>query len=176
VKAEVLATGADGSGNVFRLRGGHHEDDVRRWFLQSLEQRVEGRVGDLMSFVENVNLVAISGGSVASGVAQFANLVNSAIGGRVDLDHVHGVALANFDAGVTNSAGFGCGTVGRADFSAAIESLSYNAGDGGFADAAMAREDVAVRNAILRKGIEQGASDVILAGNVGKALRTVFPG
>ncbi len=34
VKTEVLAAGADGLGNVFRLRGGHHEDDVRRAALR----------------------------------------------------------------------------------------------------------------------------------------------
>jgi hypothetical protein len=54
--------------------------------------------------------------------------------------------------------------------SAAIQGLGENAGDGGFADAAMAGKDVAVRDAVLGEGVEQGARDVILAGDVGKFL------
>ena len=65
-------------------------------------------------------------------------------------------------------------TFGAAHLRAAIEGHSQDAGDGGFADAAMAREDVAVGYPVLSKSIEQCARDVILAGDVGKALRTVF--
>ena len=40
----------------------------------------------------------------------------------------------------------------------------------------MAGEDVAVGDAVLREGVDQGAGDVVLAGDIGKALRTVFSG
>ena len=49
-----------------------------------------------------------------------------------------------------------------------------DAGDSGFPDAAVAGEDVAVRDPVLRKGIQQSARNVILPGDVGKALRTIF--
>jgi hypothetical protein len=104
VKAEVLAARADGLRNVLGLRRGHHEDDVRRRLFQRLEQRVEGGFGDLVRLVENVDLVPVARGGVAGRVAQFANLVDAAVGGRVDLDHVDGVALANLDAGVADAA------------------------------------------------------------------------
>src|ERR1039457_2296591 len=100
VKTEVLAAGADGLGNVFRLRGGHHEDDVLRRLLERLEKGIEGRFGDLVSFVEDVDFVAVTRWSVAGGVAQFANFVDAAVGGSIDLNYVCGVALANLDAGV----------------------------------------------------------------------------
>ena len=61
VKAEVLAAGADGLRNVLRLRGRHHEDDVLGRFFQGLQQRIEGGIGDLVGFVEDVDLVAIAG-------------------------------------------------------------------------------------------------------------------
>ena len=61
-KTEVLAARADGLGNVFGLRGGEHEDDVVGRFLQRFQERVEGSVGDLVSFVEDVDLEAIAGG------------------------------------------------------------------------------------------------------------------
>ena len=68
------------------------------------------------------------------------------------------------------------GRARRADFRPAIQRLGHDAGNGGLADAAVAREDVAVGDAVLAEGVEQGAGDVVLAGHVGKALRTIFPG
>ena len=103
VEAEVLAARADGLGNVLGLGGGHHEDDVLGRLFQRLQQGVEGGVGDLVGFVEDVDLVAVAGGAVAGGVAQLADLVDAAIGGGVDLDDVDGVAGANFDAGVADA-------------------------------------------------------------------------
>ncbi len=113
VKAEVLAAGADGLGNVFWLRGGHHEDDVGGRLLECLEQRVEGGVGDLVSFVEDIDFVAVAGGGVAGGVAEFADFVDAAIGGGVDFDDVDGVALADFDAGIADAARLGGWALGR---------------------------------------------------------------
>ena len=72
--------------------------------------------------------------------------------------------------------GSGVGRCGAADFGAAVEGHGHDARDGGFADAAMAGEDVAVGDAVLAERVHQGAGDVVLAGDVGKALRTVFSG
>ena len=115
VKAEVLAARADGLRNVLGLRGRHHEDDVVGRLLQRLQQRVEGGVGDLVRLVEDVDLVAVARGAIAGGVAQFADLVDAAVGGGVDLDHVDGVAGANLGAGVADAAGLGRGPVWAAD-------------------------------------------------------------
>ena len=108
-KAEVLAAGADGLRNVFGLRRGQHEDDVIGRLFQRLQQRVEGGVGDLVSFVENVNFEAVAGGTVARGLAEFADFVDAAIGGGVDFDYVDRVSGANFRAGFTDAAGLGTG-------------------------------------------------------------------
>ncbi len=170
VKAEVLAARADGLRNVLRLGRRHHEDDVAGRLFQRLQQRVEGGVGDLVRFVENVNLEAIARRTITRGLAQFANLVDAAIGGRVDLDHVHRVAGANLDAGIANSAGLGHRMVLRP----AIQRHRQNARDGGLADAAMAAEDVAVRDASLLDGVLQGAGDVVLPDHLGEFLWTVF--
>ena len=176
VKAEVLAARADGLRNVLRLGGRHHEDDVRRRLFQRLQQRVEGRLGNLVRFVEDVDLVAVARRSVARRIAQLANLVDAAIGGRVDLDHVDGVALANLDAGVADAARLRRRALRRANLGAAVQRHGQDARDGGFADAAMPGKDVAVRNAVLAERIHQRARHVVLAGHVGKALRTVFSG
>ncbi len=72
--------------------------------------------------------------------------------------------------------GSGVGRSGGADGGSAVEGHGDDAGDGGFADAAMAAEDVAVGDAVLAEGVHQGAGDVVLSGDVGEALRTVFSG
>ena len=176
MKAEVLAARADGLGDVLGLRGGHHEDDVVGRLFEGLEQGVEGGVGDLVRLVEDVDLVLVARGAVAGGVAQLADLVDAAVGGGVDLDDVDGVAGADLGAGLADVAGLGGGAVGGADGVAAVEGHGQDAGDGGFADAAVAGEDVAVRDAVLGERVEQRAGDVVLADDVGEERGAVFAG
>lgn len=56
----------------------------------------------------------------------------------------------------------------------AVERGGEDARDGGFADAAMSAEDVAVRDAALFERVLQGARDVVLSGDVGELERTIF--
>jgi hypothetical protein len=71
--------------------------------------------------------------------------------------------------------GSGVGRAG-ADLGAAVECAGQDAGDGGLADAAMAGKDIAVGDAVLREGVEQGAGDVVLPDDVGEALGAVLAG
>ena len=57
-----------------------------------------------MGFVEDVDLEAVAGGAVAGAFTQFADFVDAAVGGSVDLDYVDGVSGANLGAGFTNAA------------------------------------------------------------------------
>src|ERR1700686_556492 len=123
-----------------------------------------------MRFVENVNLEAIARRAIARRLAQFANLVNAAVGGRVDLDYVDRVSGANLGAGFANAARLRHRPVGRA----AIQSRRQNARHGGLSNAAMPAEDVAVRGPSLFQGILQGARDVLLSDHLGELLRTIF--
>ncbi len=139
VEAEVLAARADSLRDVLGLGGGHHEDDVIRWLFEGFEERVEGGVGDLVGFVEDVDLVFIARGAVARGVAKLTDFVDAAVGGGVNFDDVDGVALADFEAALADVAGLGGGAESGADFGAAVEGRGEDAGDGRLADAAMAR-------------------------------------
>src|SRR5208282_6905213 len=152
----MLAARADSLWNVFGLRGRQHEDDVVRWFLESLQQGVKGCVCNLVSFIEDVDLETVAGGAVARGFAEFADFVNAAIGGGVNFDDVDGVAGANLGAGFANAAGLR----NRGVFRTAIQRSGQNARDGGFADAAMSAENVTVGGASLFDGVLQSAGDV----------------
>ncbi len=176
VEREVLAARADGLGDVFGLSGGHHEDDVVGWLLEGFQERVEGGVGDLVRLVEDVDFVAVARGAIAGGVAEFADLVDAAVGGGVDFDDVDCVAGADLDAGLADFTGLGRGADFRADGIAAVERHGQDAGDGGLADAAVAGEDVAVGDAVLGERVHQGHGDVILPDDVGEALGTILAG
>jgi len=56
----------------------------------------------------------------------------------------------------------------------AVERLGQDLGEAGLAGAARTREDVGVRHRAAAHGVLQGARDVILAGDLGEGLRTVF--
>src|ERR1039458_8442401 len=127
-KAEVLAARADGLGDILGLRGGQHEDDVVRRLFQRLEQGVEGGIGDLVGFVENVDFEAVASGAIAGGFAELADLVDAAVGGRIDFDDVDGIAGADLGAGVADAAGLGDGPI----FGAAVQGHGEDAGDSGF--------------------------------------------
>ena len=80
------------------------------------------------------------------------------------------VAGADLATGIAYPAGLGHRMVLRL----AIQRHRQNARDGGFADAAMPAEDVAVRDASLLNGILQGAGDVVLPDHFGEFLWPVF--
>ena len=168
----MLAAGADSLRNVLGLRRGEHEHDVIWRFFQRLQQRIEGGVGNLVSFVENVNLEAVAGWPVASSFTELADLVDTTIGGGIDFNDVNGVSSADFRAGLADSAGFGNGMI----LGAAIESGSQNPGDGSLANPAVATENVAVSGSSLLDGILERPGDVLLSDDLRELLRTVFAG
>jgi hypothetical protein len=56
--------------------------------LDDLQQRVETRGGNHVRFVDDENPVARLGGRVERAVPQLAGVVDAAVTGRVELDHV----------------------------------------------------------------------------------------
>src|SRR5581483_6033488 len=106
-------------------------------------------VGDLVGFVEDVDLETVARGAVAGGLAELADFIDATIGGGVDFDDVDGGAGLDFLATVADAAGFGDGVVGGL----AIQGHGEDSRDGGFADAAVPAEDVAVGNALLLDGV-----------------------
>ncbi len=142
---KALAAGKDGGDDLFRFGGGEHEFDVRRRFFQRLEQRVERLLGQHVNFVNNINLEARGGRDVLDRLAQFADLVDAAIAGAVDFQHVHRAAFGDFHGARIVVGEIDLGAVG------AIEAFGKNSGDGGLARAARADEKVGVGDALLRE-------------------------
>src|SRR5205807_10489914 len=89
-----------------RLSRSQHENHMAGRLLQSFEQCIESCVGNLMSFVKDVNFEAVPSWAVPRRLAQFANLVDAAIRGRVNLNHVNRIPGANLRTAVAYSARF----------------------------------------------------------------------
>ena len=165
---EVLRAGADGVFEIFRLGGGHDEDDAIGGLFESFEKSVGGLAGKHVGFVEDDDFVARGGRGVTDHFAEFADLVDAAIGGRVDFDDVERSAGGDFLAGVANAAGFGRGAVH------AVEGFGEDAGGCGLANAAGAGKDVGVSDAIIPDGVLQSFRDVSLSDEISKGLRAPF--
>ena len=145
----MLRARTNGVGEIFRLGGSHDKDHAIGRLFQSFQQRIGRFVGEHVRFVEDDDLVCAAGGRVADHVAQFANLVDAAIGGRVDFNDVERIAGGDFLAGVAFIAGICGGTVN------AVQSFGEDARGGGFSNAARAGKNVGVRDAIVADGIRQ---------------------
>src|SRR5438094_9570393 len=109
--------------------------------LQSLEQCIESRISDLVSFVKDVDLEAVPSRPVPRRLAQFANLVDAAIRGRVNLNYINSIPGANFRARVAYAARFRH----RLIRGPAIQSHRQTARNRCLANPAVAAKKVAVR-------------------------------
>ena len=136
--------------------------------FERFQQRVEGLVGKLMGFVDDVDFEAVARRPVAQVFDNRARIVDLAVGGAVDFDHVERASLANFDTGRAFAARLG----GRPFF--AVEAARQDARGGGFADAADAGEEEGVRDTAALQGLAERAGDVLLADQLGEALGAPF--
>src|SRR5690349_20478067 len=170
MKTEMLAPRPDRLRNVFRRGCRHHEHDVRRWFLQGLEQRIERSVCNLVGLVENVNLEAVACRTIPCRLPQLANLIDAAVRCSVNFNHIDRTSSPHFSARFANPARFRYWPVGGA----AIQSHCENAGNGRLTNPSMPAEDIAMSNPLLLDGIFQCTCDMVLANYVREALRTVF--
>ena len=167
---ELLAARSDGVGNLVRLGGAHHEDGPLGRFFQSLQQRIEALNRDLVSLIDDEDLVAIARRLVADVVAQLAHLIDAAIRGSVDFNHVDRIAGGDLEAAGADAARLDGGPLN------AIQAARQNAGDGRLAGTALAGKDVAVGQPRAGDGVLKSGLDVFLTNQLAKRLRTIFPG
>ena len=152
-----------------------HEFHVRRRFLQRFQQRVEGVAGQHVHFVDDEDLGAGLHRAETRGLDNFAHVVHAGAGRRVHFDDV-GVAVGE-DA---DAVGAYAARIRRRPAvsvgSGAVQRAGDDAGGGGFADTAHAREHERVRDPAGGKGIAQDAHHRLLADQVVERGRPVFAG
>ena len=87
-----------------------------------LSRALNASRGEHVDFVDDVDLVAAAAGAVLHVAAQLADLIDAAIAGAVDFEHVDVLAGGDAPAHVADVARRGCGAV------VAVEALGEDAG------------------------------------------------
>ena len=167
---ELQAAAEYGNGDFVRVGGGEDEFDVLGRLFQGFEHGVERAFGEHVHFVDDVDFVFASGRGVLGVFEYFADIVDAGVGGGVDFEQVDEAAGVDVAAGLALAAGFAFFGV------FAVEAFGEDAGDGGFAHAARAGEQVGVVQAAFFQGVAQGFDDVFLSDEVGEGFRPPFAG
>ena len=147
---------------------------MRRRLLQRLQQRVERRFGEHVHFVDDVDLGARRNREIASVLDDLAHVVDAGMRSRVHLDDVD---VAGFDDRLTMQAQLGHFDAGTLDLARQriIEGAGQNARGRRLADAAHARQDVGLMDAVGGEGVGERAHHRILADEIVEARGPVFP-
>ena len=153
-----------------RIGGGKDKFDVLGRFFQRFEHGVERGFGQHVHFVDDVNLVFACRGRVLGVFQHFADVVDAGVAGGVDFQQVHKSPCINGLASGALPAWFAVMRV------FAVEAFGENAGDGGFAYAARACEQIGVVQTSVGKGVLQGFDNVLLPHEVGEGFGAPFAG
>ena len=90
-----LATTLNGGWNFMRFGGAQNKFHMRWRLLHGLQQRVEGRRGEHVHFVNDVNFVGTARRQNARLGNQVARVVHATVAGAVNLYDIHVLAAQN---------------------------------------------------------------------------------
>ena len=90
LEIEPLTSGEDGYGYLMGFGGSKNEFHVSRRLFKGLEEGIEGREGQHMDFVDNVNAILARRGHIFDISPEFSDFIDAAIGCAVDLLYIHG--------------------------------------------------------------------------------------
>ncbi len=148
---------------------------MRRRLFQRLEQAVERRLRQHVHLVHDEDAVARRGGLVADRLDDFADVVDTGVGGRVHFKHVDmaafhdrlavGAKLLDVERGPVRHAG-----------PLVVERARQDAGGGRLADAAHAGQHIGLRDPVHLERIAERPDHDVLADEVFETLRAVFAG
>ena len=143
---------------------------MRRRLLERLQERVGGIGRQGVGLVQDVDAVAAKDGLLVDAIADLADVVDTAVGGRVELENVEGSAVLH---GATRLA-----LEARRDRRAirvlAVERLAEDLRQRRLAGAARPGKEVRVAHAALLDCVGQRLHDVALADDVREVLRAVL--
>ena len=168
----VVRPRPDRGQHLVRLGRREHEDEELRRLLDELEQGVEALRAHHVRLVDDVDLVARAHRREEGPLAQVAGVVDAAVRGRVDLDHVEaaGTVRGERDARVALAA-----RVGRRAAGLAVERAGQDPGAGGLAAATRAGEQVRMVDPAAGQRLHQRLGHVLLTDHLGEGGRTVLP-
>ncbi len=167
-EVEPLAAPDDRGRHLVRFGGREHEPDAHRRLLEHLQQRVERLARQPLRLVDDVDLLAPLDRRRGRLLAEVARVVDPAVGGRVDLDHVQVLPVANGHALVARAAGFGGGA------GLAVHHLGQDPRRRGLPGPPRAAQQERMCQAALADGARERADHVVLTEHLRGTLRAVL--
>ena len=152
-----------------RLGGREHEPDTRRRLFEDLQQSVERLARQPLGLVDDVDLLSPVGGSGRRLLPEFPGILHAAVTGRIDLEDVEMMAVADGHALVADATRLGRGPL------LAVDHLREDPRGGGLSRSARTAEEECVREAVLADRAGEGANHVVLPEHLLRVLRTVAP-
>src|SRR5690625_283840 len=122
-----------------------------------------------MGLIDDEHLVAVAHGREGSALAQLAGIVDTAVAGRIDLDHIQAAGAVTRE--VTAGIALAAGSLGRSLLT--VQAPCEDPRGGGLPAAAGAREQVGVTDPPRAQRTPQGRGDVVLADHFGEGLGAV---
>ena len=148
------------------LGRGEDEEDVRRRLFEALEQGVECLAREHVDLVDDDHPITVTHRRKPQQLVELTDVVDTAVRGAVELDHIEARAPCHFDARGAHPAGFD----GRPLL--AVYGLGEQASDGRFADTPQTGEEIGVTEGLAGEGIVQGLHHRFLGNDVGELLRS----
>ncbi len=164
----MLRPAANRRKDLLGIGCGKHEHDMVRGFFQRFQQRVRRGLREHVNLVDDVHLPAPGRGE-GSSCNEVSHGINAIVGRRVELVDVEGGTPRDIHAGVAHTARL---TVDRAF---AIQCLREDPRGRRLPSPSRPGEEVRVRHAIVPHGMAEGVDNMVLAADLGKALRAVAP-
>ena len=87
-----LASGQYGNRYFVYLGRRQNENHIRRRFLQRFQQRIECRCREHMYLVDDINFITAFCRRIFNFADQLPHLFNTAVGRRINFDHIHRIA------------------------------------------------------------------------------------
>ena len=150
--------------DLFRLGGGEHELEVRRRFLDQLEEGVEALPGHHVRFVDDVDLEPAGDRRVERPLTQIPGVIHAAVRRGVDLDHVEAArpVRSQRDAGLALAARVRGRPLG------AVQRAGQDPGAGRLAAAPRPAEQIGVVHPAGAQRLAERLGDVVLAAHLGE--------
>ena len=158
------------STQALRIGGREDELHVLGRLLERLQHRVECMPRKHVHLVDDVDLEASHHRHVLRAVEEIAHLVDLGVGRRVHLEQVDEAAGIDFHARRAFVAGL------RRHAGLAVQALGEDARKRGLADAARARKQIGVVQALMLEPMAQRAHDVLLSHKTGEIARPPLAG
>ncbi len=125
--------------------------------FESFQKRIKGFLREHVHFIDDEDLVPVSGRAIAGLLFQFPDFIDAAIGSRVNFENIHAIARGDLDTGGAFAAGLARLAL------VTVQRLRQNPRSRRFAAAPWSGEKKCMGDPADLKGIHQSPGNMLLS-------------